>query len=173
MNMRLCERWELTMCPNMPRQFFEQHVRPNYEEWLRNPLDERCAKNAVSDANNMAARVLHYWQDLDRSKVYGCTIEQESAYREALVERECPDFAWVRDIAEAYKHVELIRYRDKRIVTRHDQTAATGYGKRTYNEGPYGGELVVTGGDGTSRPLADIMGNVIAMWERLLDRMML
>jgi hypothetical protein len=27
--------------------------------------------------------------------------------------------------------------------------------------------------DGTSRPLTDIMRNVIVMWERLLDRMML
>ena len=29
------------MSPSMPRKFFEQHVRPNYEEWLRDPLDER------------------------------------------------------------------------------------------------------------------------------------
>jgi hypothetical protein len=31
----------------------------------------------------------------------------------------------------------------------------------------------VTLDDGTSRPLADIMANVIAMWERLLARMKL
>jgi hypothetical protein len=47
------------MLPNMPRRFFVQHVRPNYEEWQQDPLDERRAKNAVSDANYMAARV--FW----------------------------------------------------------------------------------------------------------------
>jgi hypothetical protein len=109
--------------PSMPRKFFEQHVRPNYEEWLRDPLDERRAKNAVSDANNMAARVLHYWQDRDRSKVYGCGAEDETQYRDELVKRECPDFAWVRDVAEAYKHVVLTRRAETRIVTRYDQTA--------------------------------------------------
>jgi hypothetical protein len=161
------------MDPTMPRKFFDRHVRPNYEEWLRHPLDERCAKNAVQDANNMAARVLRYWQDLDRSQVYGCGAEDETRYREELVERECPDFAWVRDVAEAHKHGVLTRSLPKRVVTRHDQTAATGFGKGPYGKGPYGGQLVVKRHDGTSRPLADIMRNVIAMWERLLDRMML
>jgi hypothetical protein len=97
----------------------------------------------------MAARVLHYWQDRDRSKVYGCGAEDESRYRDELVERVCSDFAWVRDVAEAYKHVELTRRLPTRVVTRYDQTAAT------------------------SRPLADIMRNAIAMWERLLDDMMM
>ena len=68
--------------------------------------------------------------------------------------------------------MELTRRRS-RLVTRYDQTAATRYGERAYGEGPFGGELVVTQDNGISRPLADIMGNVIAMWERLLDRMML
>lgn len=38
----------------MPRNFFENHVKPNYEEWLADPLSERHAKHAVSDANIMA-----------------------------------------------------------------------------------------------------------------------
>jgi hypothetical protein len=39
----------------MPRRFFDRHVMPNYEDWLASPLDERLAKNAVAEANNMAA----------------------------------------------------------------------------------------------------------------------
>ena len=56
---------------SIPRRFFEQHVRPNYEEWLHEPLNERRAKNAVSDANVMAARVFHYWKDQDPNQIYG------------------------------------------------------------------------------------------------------
>ena len=152
----------------MPRKFFEQHVRPNYEEWLRQPLNERLAKNAVQDANNMAAHAFRYWNDRDPTKVYGA--RKEGQYRNELAKRECPDFAWVRDVAEAHKHVVLTRYPEERIVTRFDQTAPTGYGEGAYGKGPYGGQLVVTRDDGTSRPLAEIMRNVIDMWERLLDR---
>jgi hypothetical protein len=80
----------------------------------------------------------------------------------------------VRDIAEAYKHVVLTRGLP-RLVTRYDQTAVsdTLWDEADCDEAPWDGELTVTLEDGTCRPLADIMGNVIAMWERLLDRMML
>ncbi len=54
----------------MPRNFFDGHVRLNYEEWLAAPLDERHAKNAVSDANIMAERIFHYWKDCDLTRVH-------------------------------------------------------------------------------------------------------
>jgi hypothetical protein len=81
----------------------------------------------------------------------------------------------VRDVAEAYKHVVLTRDLPKRTVTRYDQTAAkdTVYAEGVFEEGVFEGELTVTGRDGISRPLAEIMENVMAMWESLLERMML
>ncbi len=157
----------------MPRTFFEQHVRPTYEEWLRHSLDERLAKSAAQEANNMAAYVLQYWQDLDRSQVYGFTAKEETRYRNALADRECSDFALARDVAEAHKHRELTR--EPRLITRYDQTAAreTEWDEAEWDKAPWDGELIVTLDDGTSRPLAEIMKNVIEMWERLLHRMML
>jgi hypothetical protein len=154
----------------MPRRFFEGHLRPNYEEWLASPLNERLAKNAVADANNMAARVFHYWRDRDPSQVYGAT--DEGRYRDELAQRECTDFALVRDVAEAHKHVTLTR-RSRRL-TRSDQTApgATAWNEGGYGEGVFGGgpQLVVRLDKGTKRPLTAIMGTVITMWERLLGR---
>ena len=159
----------LELGESIPRKFFEQHVRPNYEEWLHEPLNERRAKNAVGDANVMAARAFHYWKDQDPNQIYRAQSERQ--YRDELAARECADFALVRDVADVYKHVELDR--PSRRLTRYDQTAASGYGEGRWGEGPWGGQLVVTLDDGTKRPLADIVHNVIAMWERLLDRMML
>ena len=66
----------------MPRKFFENHVRPNHEAWLGSPLDERLAKNAVADANNMAARVFHHWKGQDPSQINGAT--SEGRYRNEL-----------------------------------------------------------------------------------------
>ncbi len=153
----------------MPRAFFEDHVRPNYEEWMAQPLDQRLAKNAVADANNMAARVYHHWENVDRAKVHG--VNHEGQYRDALVAKECEDFGLVRDVADAYKHVVLDR--PSRRVTRAGQTApgATGWGEAGWGEGVFGGgpQLVVTLDDGNKRPLTAIMGNVMKMWEQLLS----
>lgn len=154
----------------MPRRFFDDHVKPNYAEWLKNPLDQRLAKNAVADANNMAARVLQYWLARDAWQVYGVTTER--AYRDELAARECPDFGLVRDVADAHKHFRLDR--SSRQVTGTDQTAigAIPFGGGGYGEGVYGGgpQLVVTQDDGTQRALTAIMKNVMEMWARLLGR---
>jgi len=157
-----------TVRRSMPRKFFEGHVLRNYHEWLASPLDERLAKNAVADANNMAARVFHYWRGRDLSKIHGATNEGE--YRNELVARECHDFGLVRDVADAHKHVELDR--PNRRVTRASQTAkgGMGWGEGGWGEGLFGGapQLVVVLDDGSKRPLSAIMKNVIEMWKRLL-----
>lgn len=152
----------------MPRNFYDNHVRPNYDDWLANPLDERLAKNAVAEANNMAARVFRHWRCLDPAQLYGAAREGE--YRKELAVRECPDFALLRDVAEAHKHVVLDRC--PRQVTRSDQTEPEPHvyrGPSYYGSAVYGGsQLVVTLDDGTKYPLSEIMQNVMAMWERLL-----
>lgn len=154
----------------MPRQFFENHLKPNYDEWMASPLDDRRAKNAVGDANNMAARVFHYWNTRDPAQIYNAT--SEGSYRNELVSNECTDFGLIRDVAEAYKHVELNR--SSRQLTRTEQTRAEPHvygGASYYGAAHYGGnQLVVMLDDGTKRPLAMIMQNVMEMWEELLNR---
>lgn len=151
-----------------PRDFFENHVRQNYDAWMADPLKEHLAKNAVADANNMAARVFHHWKDVDRAQVFGANNEGE--YRNELAARACPDFALVRDVADAHKHFNLDR--PSRRVTRADQTGTgrTGYGEGGFGEGVYGGgpQLVVSLDDGGKRPLSAVMKNVMEMWERLI-----
>ena len=152
----------------MLRHFFENHVLPNYNEWLASPLDGRLAKNAVAGANNMAARVFHYWRGRDLSKIYGA--RSEGKYRNELAARECQDFGLVRDVADAHKHFELDR--PNRRLTRADQTAkgGMGWGEGGFGEGVFGGgpQLVVKQDDGDKRALSAIMQNVIEMWRRLL-----
>jgi hypothetical protein len=158
-----------------PRQFLDVHLKPNYEDWLAAPLDERLAMNAVAAANNMAAWAVHYWFKRDLTQVYGFRAdcrEGEAKYRDQRAARECADLALVRDVAEAHEHFTLSR--TSRKVTRSDQTGpgATGWGEGGFGEGVYGGgpQLVVTLNDGTKRPLTAIMANVIDMWDRLLTR---
>lgn len=153
----------------MPRAFFEEHVRPNFNEWVASPLNQRLAKNAVADANNMAARMFHYLAGKYPEMLHGARNEGE--YRSWIVTNECDDFALARDIADAHKHFELDRI--SRRITRSTQTdiSQLGWGEGRYGEGTFGGssQLVVTLDDGTKRPLTAIMKNVITMWERLLE----
>ncbi len=157
----------------MPRQFFDNHAKPNYEDWLANLTDERLAKNAVADANNMAERMFRYWQSRDPSQIYGA--KTAGKYREALVNQECRDFGLVWDVADAHKHFELDR--PSRRITHSDQTkkAPHVYGGPTYygaKDAHYGGShLVVTLDDGTKQPLSIVLENVMDMWERLLAQM--
>ncbi len=143
---------------------------PNYQDWVALPLDERLAKNAVAEANNMAARAFHHWRSREPSLVY--EADKEGRYRDELAARECPDFALVRDVADAHKHLQLDR--PSRILTRSDQTGPghMRFGEGRYGQGVYGGgpQLVVTLDDGSRRPLNSVLKNVIAMWERLLTR---
>ena len=152
----------------MPRTFFETHVKPNYADWIANPLDERLAKNAIGDANSMAARVFRYWQCNDPSMVY--SAQKEGQYRSELAARVCEDFGLVRDVADAHKHFLLDR--PTRRLSRADQTGLgrLGWGEARWGESRWGSppELVVTLDNGTKRPLTAIMANVMAMWERLL-----
>ena len=154
----------------MPRNFFENYVRPNHEAWLASPLDERLAKNAVGDANDLAARAFHHWKVRDPSQINGAASEGQ--YRNELAIHECTDFSLVRDVADAHKHVELDR--PSRRVTRSEQTgpASMGFGDGGFGEGPFGGglQLVIRLDDGSKRSLTAVMKNVMEMWERLLTR---
>jgi hypothetical protein len=134
----------VTAAPLLPSEFLDRIVRPTVEESCRNPQDERLARQAVSELNNLAEKVFHYWGAGSR-QVYGAA--NVSSYRTELAQRECSDFQLARDIADAHKHVELGR--PGRQVTRDDQTTVDGLG---YGEARYGvsfrcdedGRMVIT-----------------------------
>ena len=153
-----------------PCDFFSQHVLPNYCEWRKNPLDMRLAMNAVSDANNMAE---YMW------RLRGHTFKCAASYRDYLANTKCKEFAFVRDIADAHKHIELSR--SSRNVTHNSQTKRLYRGiwpKGMWAKGIWAKgvwfekeELVVTLDSGEQIPLSRILPQVIEMWERLLDEL--
>ena len=156
----------MSAAPLSPREFLERIVRPTVEDSRRNPQDDRLARQAVGELNNLAERVFHHWAT-GSPQVYGAATV--NGYRTELARRECSDFQLVRDIADAHKHVELGR--PGRQVTRDDQTTVDrlGYGEGGYGEGLYGGveQPVVRLDDGSRRAVHGIIDSVFGMWERL------
>ena len=56
-----------------PRTFFDTILKPSYEAWASDPLETWKAKAAASNADTMAERVFHHWDQNDRSKISGVT----------------------------------------------------------------------------------------------------
>ena len=121
---------------------------------MKNPLDIRLAKNAVSDANNMAEYMFS-----------GSGFSSPRSYRDHLSE-QCEEFSLVWAIADAHKHVELSR--GNRKITRDSQTKKIYWGAWPTWGWPKIEELVVVLDSGKRMPLLKIFPKVVEMWEELL-----
>jgi hypothetical protein len=87
-----------------PREFLEQVVRPNVEE-LKASSSLRHAYNAVAAVDALAAHIFNWLRQHVPAAVATCKNDTE--YRDLLA-RTHGDFALLRDLAKALKHVELM-----------------------------------------------------------------
>jgi hypothetical protein len=94
----------------------------------------------------------------------------ESLHKELIA--ACPDFALIRDIADASKHARLhVRDGAPRLVTGAQQITrphgifGAPFGTAAFGEASW---VVVTLDDGQTRPLAGIVRQVLMMWEAKL-----
>jgi hypothetical protein len=122
--------------PVTPREFLEAVVRPNVDEFHIHFADLRHAHNAVSAIDALAAH-LYIWATVNAASAVA-SVKTDSLYRATLSARS-PDFALLRDIAKAQKHVHLTMHNPQ--VTRADQIVSRTirYGEGLYGAGRYGG----------------------------------
>jgi hypothetical protein len=115
-----------------------------------------------------------YHQDAP-SKVF--RAETTRKYCEHLTEH-CSDFALLRDVAEAHKHMRLDRPASPARRIRSSSSSRTenipgdALGSGGLGSFVLGGEAVVIDlDDGTQRIFGEVLRNVIEMWEDLIKRM--
>ena len=158
-----------------PRSFFDQYVLPSFHQWQERPLDLRLAKNAIAEANNMSERMFLWLREHDDS----FNISSPAEYRDYIVREECEHFAFVRDIADAHKHIRL--HRKTRRISEDSQTKQETTGglflrghwlPGLFIKGYWGEKekLAVTLDDGQKVRLAVILPKVVEMWENLLNQ---
>ena len=87
------------------------------------------------------------------------------------LECQCPDFALMRGIANAGKHLELTNVRPHPDAPSHAANTATqtlGWGEGAYGLGPYGGgpQVALEGANGPIQ-FIQIAGSVFEMWKAL------
>jgi len=129
--------------------------------------------NAALSAFHMADWVWTTYHEDDPQKV--ADTARPLAYSLYLADNGYPDFRVIKDIAEAHKHLKLTVRTDDRVVL---SAGATGLGRigATTRRGLTGTtmaalpKLVIEQQDGTKRAFEDVIGNVINMWEDLIER---
>ncbi len=147
--------------------FFKTHVKPNLDAWSTQPTDVRLAMNAVLSLYHLADHFWHAYSSSDPSRVLG--TKSASEFRGQLAKRDT-NFAILRDVAEAHKHMKLDR--PSRKLTKTDQTAPgyTGFGETAFGAGPFGGgpSIVVELDDGSKYHLSYITKQVKQAWDTML-----
>ncbi|WP_281685006.1 hypothetical protein, partial [Thalassobaculum salexigens] len=144
-------------------------VRPDFEAWNSEKANQRLAKHLASNLNNMAARTWSYWKKSHPININHTS--SEGKYRDFVISNICDDFALIRDIADAHKHVELNR--DSRRITRSSQTDSDSikWDEGCWDEARWDSpeELIITLDDGSKRTFEAVANRVMNMWEELLQ----
>ena len=140
------------MTPSDPRQFFDTYVKPSYDAWLKDQENFLLASCAVHQANVMLERLL--WHKTG-GKLSGKEFEKHVCKERPALAKTHSDFALVRDVDNTHKHLVL---RDRPSRPASPQSYWHWWG--LFGEGGVS-EIVVKQDDGTYRPLAVILKNVI------------
>jgi hypothetical protein len=147
-----------------PRQFLEKVVRPNITEFYANIGSERHAYNAVAAVDSLAAHIYVWCRDNAPAEIAG--IQHDSAYRGTLAGRS-PDFALLRDVAKAQKHVRLTRGNPEVKTAAQVTMRSLGWDETPWDESQWDSppHIVVTTDNGHVRYVTQIVAASLAMLE--------
>ncbi|MEP7151781.1 MAG: hypothetical protein ABI856_08740 [Nitrospira sp.] len=147
--------------------FFRDHVLSAIEDWQS---DETAIHKAMLVATNLAHMADYYWQSFsnDTGRVFG--KRSLSDFRHEL-ETHYPDYALIRDVCDAHKHLEL--HRSPKRVTRASQTTTgrLGWDEAKWDDARWGSpeEVVVTDDSGEKHHFVGLVLRTEEMWRHLLN----
>ena len=156
-----------------PREFLEQVVRPNINDFSTNYASVRHAYNAVAAVDALAAHIYIWCVHNAPSEVAG--LADDSHYRDQLAGRDS-DFRVLRDLAKAQKHVRLTGKRSKNAEVKEsaDMTARTPlWGKLPWGQFPWDGSplVVVTTSSGKDRSVMHVTTAALTFLEGEMMRL--
>ena len=152
------------------REFLQSVVRPNVSDVATHFADVRHAHNAISAVDALAAH-LYVWASIHApAAVAG--IKNDTDYREKLADLNS-DFALLRDIAKAQKHVRLTRGKPQVTSANQVQSRPVGYGEGDFGHGRYGGlpQIVVDADNGKMFYVEGVVNNALAFLEAEMSRL--
>ena len=147
----------------------EQVVRPNMADLVDAYGDVRRAFNAIAAVDALAG---HIWRWCRTNALHEIAeIRDDSDYRQRL-SQENADFALVRDMAKAQKHIHLIRGSPQVSGADQVETRGLGWGQARWGEGRWGSppQVVVETEDGEVRVVESVLGRALAFLEAEMVR---
>jgi hypothetical protein len=146
--------------------YFEQVVGYNLQQYKAQPTSLPLAYNLAISLFHM-----HDWVWVEHKATLQAHFDANVASKRgfnAHVQEACHSFKYIRDVANAYKHVSLSSASTS--ATHISNTAATGYGEGGYGVGGYGGGIIVVDG-GTRINFLTAAGKVYEYWRDLLAKL--
>jgi hypothetical protein len=119
-----------------PQEFLKTVVHPNVEDFHSHFADMRRAYNAISAVDALAAH-LYFWATVNNPAAVASSND-DTAYRAELAARN-QDFALLRDVAKAQKHVRLTRGKPQVSHEAQVTSRQIRYGEGVFGGGRYGG----------------------------------
>jgi len=116
-------------------EYFREVVEPNYKEFISNDSSFRTAFNLANALFNMRDWVFRL-EKADAEKILGANFSNETQFW-AFIEQQVPKAGYIRDVANASKHVKL---------TKHPSTSLTHVANTYISSGAFG-----AGGFGVGR----------------------
>jgi hypothetical protein len=135
-------------------EFWAEVVMSSYERFKAEPT----RANALTASGH--AWHVHEWIWHDQHP--GEDTRHSADYKEFQNKlfSECPELAWIRDVADASKHRGLGRPAEVRRVTSGTRFAVGALGSAAYGEGL----LIITLTDDSTRDFAEVLSLVINYW---------
>ncbi|NYE28593.1 hypothetical protein HDE78_001549 [Rhodanobacter sp. K2T2] len=154
--------------PSNASMFLAHTVEPTVAEFEKAPYDIRRGRLAAIVLYHMADHfALDGFANRERK-----LMDQEIANVRTGVQAKCPDFAIIRDVADASKHAKLASsIKVPRQLSSAEQLSATpGVFQAPFGYGVFGeaAEVIVTLDDGTTLSLLSAVRTVLATWRSML-----
>lgn len=152
-----------------PRDFLAAVVQPNVDNFEREIASLLMAFNAIAAVDALAAHIFAWCQVHKPAEVDG--LRDDSEYRASLSRRDA-EFALLRDVAKAQKHVRLVQGQPKVSLASQIRTDAPPFGAMRWGEFTWGGEphVVVTTDAGEYRSIVILVRHALQFLRDELDR---
>ena len=144
-------------------------VRPNMNDLGEGYGDVRYAFNSIAAVDALAGQMWQWCRENALHEI--ANISDDIGYRQRLAEANM-DFALVRDMAKAQKHIHLTRGSPQVSDADQVKTRSLGWGQARWNEGRWGSppQVVVGTEDGEVRAVESVLSRALAFLEAEMVR---
>ena len=152
------------------QEYFKQVLEPNYNAFMGAPSTFQAAFNAASSLFHMRDWVYNL-KRAELEKALGEKFADQAAFWR-YIEKNVPGADFIRDVANASKHVKLDHSSTSMTHVANVAIMTTGYGEGGYGEGRYGGAAELKIKDGSADVSFDKCAqNMFKFWETLVRKL--